>query len=331
MQIKISQQEKVAFCGDIHFDTTTPSSRLDNYMDTCCQKIDAIGDICQQENVRYLFFAGDIFNRIQCTHECVNRAGEVLLALKQKNNIRLFAICGNHDLPRDSLARLKQSPIETLFRFGVLEHVDSSIPVDIVDATDATKITRVCAYDFTQKILPADKTKTATILLAHMFFNQSGVTAIEGQNITKDEMASYGYDMAFLGHDHEEHPSVMCKNTLVVRSGSLMRGTSHDYNFTREPGFVIVDNIFAPQKVRKVVLPYRPFKEILSQAVLSRKAQNAIDDSHKEALQGLAAKLAEAGDTDGSDKDTVLEMIQTDTGITDNVRNLLLSYIARVS
>ena len=41
--INILSTEKVAFCGDIHFDTATPQARIDDYMEACCRKVESIG------------------------------------------------------------------------------------------------------------------------------------------------------------------------------------------------------------------------------------------------------------------------------------------------
>ena len=330
IQLKVNPNEKVAFVGDLHFDTTV-SSRLDNFLDTCCKKIHDIGEICEKENIKYLFFAGDIFNKITCNHECVNRAGASFLDLRAKG-IRVFSICGNHDLPRDSLAKLKQSPIETLFSFGVLEHISLESPIEIYDVnSDTGKLSslKITACDFTQKVPDADKNFDKNILLAHMFFDKSGFLGGDDQNITKDKMFNYGYDMAFLGHDHEEYDTVLCGKTLVVRSGSIMRGAVHDYNFKRIPGIVILDDVFNPHNIRKVNIPCANFKDVISQSALNRKASNKQDNLNYDALQSLADKLAQVKQ-DEENKDVILDVIQNDMNLSDNRRKILLNYISKV-
>lgn len=326
IEIEMGDNKKVAFVGDIHFDNNQPVARLDNYMDTCCHKVDLIGEVCRQEGVRYLFFSGDIFNRINCSHECVNRAGQVLLSLKEKN-IRLFSICGNHDLPRDSLDRLAQSPLETMFRFGIIEHVCAAVPVIFHNSCKEGHKALVSAFDYTQEITPADNSFTSNILLAHMFFNQSGVLADESQNISREKMATLGYDVAFLGHDHEEYNPFICGNTLVVRSGSLVRSTAHDYNFTRKPGFIIIDDIYNPVNARKTVIGHKPFTDVVSQAVINKKQkeENIVDHG---AISNLAKKLSERDET-GSNEDIIYKAIMEDRQVSGSCRKILLDYIAR--
>ncbi len=329
IKLFISATDKLAFVGDLHFDIKV-SSRLDDYMTTCCRKLEAVGDICQQENVRYIFFSGDIFHRINCPHEVVNRLGNVFLSLQRKG-LRLFSICGNHDIPRDSLKNLEQSPIETLF-LGLLEHISLATPVEIYKSyqdNSAIFSAKVTACDYTQSVLPADNGFDVNILLAHMFFDKPSFLSGDDQNITKDFMETLGYDMAFLGHDHEEYDPVVCGKTMVVRSGSLLRGTVHDYNFSREPGFVIVDDIFNPHSVRKVIIPHRPYQDIISQAALNRKAVNAsvTDSINRDALRDLADKLANAKCSNEPEKDIILKTIEEDKHIPHICRRILLDYI----
>lgn len=332
VKLYVSPDDKFAFVGDIHFDTEV-SSRLDDYLGTCCRKLEAVGDICRKHRVRYVFFAGDIFHKVACSHECVNRAGRAFLSLQEKG-LRLFSICGNHDLLRNQLRQICKVPIQTLFGFGAVEHVSLSSPVEIYktvdDGTD-TRTAKITACDYTQDVPPADTSFDVNILLAHMFFGKGKFLAGNHENIPKAAMESLGYSMAFLGHDHEEYDPVTCGNTLVVRCGSLLRTTAHAYNVDRKPGFVIVDNIFSPYHVRKVAVPFRPFTDVFSQAVLNKQlAGDASPDTVDfDALRDLAGKLAEAKAADSSKEDIVLQTVESDPQIPDACRKLLLDYIGR--
>ena len=318
--------------GDVHFGANA-SSRLDDYMQTVCRKVEAIGDICQQEGVHYVFFAGDIFDKISCSHECVNLAGHVFLSLQRKG-LQLFSICGNHDLYRDSLKRICSTPSMTLYFSGVLEHIHLIRPVEFYksfnDGNGAYSV-KITPCDYTQVPPPADDKFDKNILLAHMFYAKSGVMGDDVQNISKQRMETLGYDMAFLGHDHEPYEPVVCGKTTVVRSGSVMRGTVHDYNFTREPAFIIVDNIFEPATIRKIIIPHRPYKDVISQVALNRKASGKnLDAVDSDALRDLANKLAEAKAKDEkATDDVILKAIETDTQISDNCRKILLEYIQK--
>ena len=334
LKLYVSPNEKFAFVGDVHFGASA-SSRIDNYMETLCRKIEAVGKICIDEGVHYIFFAGDIFDKISCSHECVNLAGHVFLDLQRKG-LQLYSICGNHDLYRDNLKRMCSTPLMTLYFSGILEHISLIRPVEIYKSfgnQDEVSSVKITPCDYTQIPPPADDKFDKNILLAHMFYAKSGVMGDDVQNISKQRMETLGYDMAFLGHDHEPYDAVVCGKTTVVRTGSVMRGTSHDYNFTREPSFIIVDDIFNPTVFRKITIPHRPYKDVVSQAVLNRKAMGAnFDTADREALKDLADKLAKVKEKkDKATDDVVLKAIETDTQIPDNCRKILLDYLQKVS
>lgn len=333
IKLYVEPTDRFGFVGDLHANETM-SSRLDQYLDTCCEKLNSIGTICQNENVKYLFFAGDIFHRVSCTHECVNRIGNIFLSL-QMRGIRLFSIYGNHDLLRNSLdiTALARVPLTTLFNFNIIEHVCFDKPVEVyrIDEEEGTaNSVKITCADFGEQIPNADKSFDKNILMAHMFFDQTGFLSGEEENIPRDKMEEYEYDMAFLGHDHEEHPKTFCGNTAVVRSGSLLRGTVHDYNFTREPGFIIVDDIFNPSHVRKAIVPYKDYQDIISQTALNRKTTAKPESVSRENLRNLAERIASAG-TDNSEftqEDVILKTIKEDSSISPSRRSILMKYLS---
>ena len=216
-----------------------------------------------------------------------------------------------------------------MFRFGVIEHISLSSPVEFYSNEDASLTAKLTACDYTQVVPEADAAFPVNILLAHMFFDKSGFFSGDDQNLTADWMKASGYDMAFLGHDHEEYVPEQCGKTIVVRSGSLLRGTSHNYNFVREPGFIIVDDIFKPGDIRKAVLPFRPYKDIISQSALNRKNSKDIPTTDTQALRDLAERLAETTGDDASMDDIILKTIETDPQMPAACRKILLDYIHR--
>ena len=62
IQVQLNKDESIAFCCDIHMDSQTPSSRIDDIQVTVIDKIKDIREKCVESNVKHLFFEGDIFN-----------------------------------------------------------------------------------------------------------------------------------------------------------------------------------------------------------------------------------------------------------------------------
>ncbi len=317
IQLTLSDNEKIAFCCDLHFDNRTPDSRIDDLPTTAVCKLTDMLDKCIKKNVKYLFFEGDIVNRIQITHEAVNMLGEVLMKYREAG-IELFTICGNHDILRNSLDNIERSPIQTLFTFGILKHINLENRVII------NKKVMITPVDYTEYPPEANSQAPVNILLAHMFYNAGELIADERHNLTKDAIDKLGYDLVILGHDHEEYPIVRQGKSLIVRSGSLLRGTSHNYNFTRKPGFIVLndlDNI--EDTIEKVEIEHKKYEDIASSYVLNKKSMSNISGL-QDVLSNLADKLSEGSEADG---DRIWDIINSDEDLPSDCRLLILKYI----
>ena len=319
IQLTLNSNEKIAFCCDVHFDNRTPDSRIDDLPVTAVSKLTDMLNKCIERNVKHLFFEGDILNRIQVTHECVNMLGEVLLKYKDAG-IELYTICGNHDILRNSLENFERSPLQTLFTFGVIKHINLENRVII------NKKVMITPVDYTEYPPKAEPSASVNILLAHMFFNASELMADERHNLSKKAVDDLGYDLIMLGHDHEEYPIVRQGKSLIVRSGSLLRGTSHNYNFSRKPGFIVLNNLdnITEDTIEKVELEHKKYEDIASSYVLNKKSISSISGL-QDVLSNLAEKLSEGSEADG---DRIWDIINSDEDLPTDCRLLILKYIS---
>ena len=272
--LKLNVGEKIAFISDVHVDSKMPDSRVDDIITTLKDKLVDILNKCIAENVKYVFFEGDVVNRVQCPFEPITMLADILLRFKQEG-IRCFSILGNHDIVRNSLENLDKSPIQILFKLGVLEHINLDTRVIINDTVLLT------AVDYTEYPIKANKSFSNNILLAHMFYGKSGFLSDEKHNLTDTNILDLGYDLVVLGHDHEDYNDVIVGSTKIVRHGSVLRGTSHNYNFTRKPNFVVIDDIKNPKEVRRIEISHRDYKDVASEYILNKKtfsSMNALQD-----------------------------------------------------
>lgn len=322
IQLTLKNDEKIAFCCDLHLDNRTPDSRIDDLPTTAAGKLLDMLSKCIEKNVKYMFFEGDIFNRIQVTHECVNMFGEVFLKYKEAD-IELFTICGNHDILRNSLDNFDRSPLQTFFTFGILKHINLETRVII------NKRVMITPVDYTEYPPEVDKSAPVNILLAHMFYTASELMADERHNLTKEAVASLGYDVIVLGHDHEEYPIVDQDGCLIIRSGSLLRGTSHNYNFTRKPGFIVFNDLenISESTIEKVEIEHKKYEDIASSYMLNKKSLSSISGL-QDVLSNLAEKLSEGSEADG---DRIWDIINSDEDLPADCRLLILKYISENS
>ena len=316
IELTLQDNETIAFISDLHVDSRMPDSRIDNILDTLSMKLHNILESCIANHVKYVFFEGDVINRVQCPFEPITLLGKHLMEFKA-NGIRCFTILGNHDIVRNSLDHIDKSPIQLLFELGALEHINISNKVVINNKVLITPV------DYTEQIVAADDSYQYNILLAHVFYNQTGLLANDSHNVTKEVMEALGYDFALLGHDHEEYKDDTCGKTTVIRHGSVLRGTSHNYNFTRVPKFVIMAFSDKGITYKKVDIKHAAYKDVVSEYVINKKEFNSISGM-QEVLSNLAEQLTSSEDL-GTDR--IYSIIMSDESLSPSARELLLKYI----
>lgn len=54
IQLNLSYEEKIGFVSDLHLDSLTPQSRIDDLTKTCLEKVEGILNKCKERNVRAL-------------------------------------------------------------------------------------------------------------------------------------------------------------------------------------------------------------------------------------------------------------------------------------
>lgn len=313
----LNSDEKIAFISDVHLDSNTPDSRVDDMLSTCIYKMEDILSKCIENKVKAVFFEGDVVNRYGTAAIAISRFIEVLMKFRA-SGIELFTILGNHDIARNSVDTLERSPLQIMFAAGIIQHINLSTNVTINGDTLITPV------DYTEFPISASESFSYNILLAHMFFDANKFMADDKHNLTQEQVESLGYDTIVLGHDHEKFDDVLVGKTTIIRHGSLLRGTAHNYNFTRKPNFLIMD---MEHNFELIEVAHKDYKDIVSNYVLNRKQEGTISGL-KDVLSSLATRLAMSSDQDG---DRILEIIKTDKDLPNEVRLKLLNYITETN
>jgi DNA repair exonuclease SbcCD nuclease subunit len=313
INLQIGNDEAVAFIGDVHHDSNTPSSRIDNFPVTVCYKLNDIREKCVEAKVKAAIILGDVFNRVVMPNDAINQIGKELLKFRE-SGIQVFAIVGNHDISRNKIDTIEKAPLSILFNFGVLEHIHLNKRIIL------NKRTLLTPLDYTDDLVPAQKGAKHNILLAHRFYNDE--YADPKHNLTNDDLTELGYDCAILGHDHVPYPIMNGGNTDIVRPGSVTRGTAHNYQFERSVGFYILKNPaeYSVGNFKYIDIDARPFKEVISSIVQNKKFSLAdLGGLMNDLVDRLASK-----DMDGSVG--IYEQVMSDKDLDPNVRQLLLRY-----
>lgn len=316
LNVEIKGDEAIAFAADLHADSHPPSSRVDvDYIHTTEQKLKSILDSCKYHNVKLLIFGGDLFHRVTTTFECVRRIGSMLLNFK-KEGIMVGSIVGNHDLARNQIEKMAKSPLSMLFDFGVVERLSVERRIVI------NKKTLITPVGYMDRLVRANPKAGVNILVAHLFYEVSDYFGKE-HILNKEIIKDLGYNAVFLGHDHVNYPIIRVDGTDIVRPGSIMRGTTHNYNFDRKVGFYVLHDPtnYDSENYEFVEIPVKPMNEVVSSLIMNKK-DNLADLS--DLMGELVSKL-----TEGDGKyDGILETVRKDSSIPQPVRAMLMEYFS---
>lgn len=252
--IQVKSTNKFLFVGDPHLDSVTPISRADNYRDVTIDKLEQILNLCIEREIELVIFAGDMFTNLDQSLIYMNRVLDTLQKFKNKG-ISLLTIIGNHDLPRNNMDLLKNSPIYTLLRSNTVYRLgeDPKVPLELnfntyIYGLDYTKLEEL-------ENIKLDNSK-CNILVAHYATDNT----IPADNIPKEQLTKF--DLVFLGHDHHQYDVLELDNgnrfkCRIFRPGSLTRTTREKFNLKRSIEVLEVVNINTNSKFEWDVITHK--------------------------------------------------------------------------
>lgn len=277
---------KVLVLGDIHLDSQTPSSRLDDYSVTIIDKLHKVFNICIENNIKIVIQLGDFFNRTSVSQSFLNIVLKTLRKFKE-NGIDIYGILGNHDLIYDRLDTLDRTAIQTVLLAGLITPL-RNLTIDL----EPYKVSFV-GFHYPEQIISKKEYEIQfgthlgekSFCVAHQFFNDSRSM---NDNITPEFAKELGYDGYLLGHDHIDYQPVRSKDGgyLLIRPGALSRGTSDIYNLSRGV-FVTMLQFTSDGKFgcKTIEVPIAPADEVFKTRAFDK------DKSGVEALAILKSKV----------------------------------------
>ena len=283
------EEPKIAVIGDMHLHHSTPASRIDNYPETCCQKLSILRRELVTRGIKYLICAGDIFHIPKERTDFEFSIISELLKFK-KSGIQFFVINGNHDIPSDRLDNISKTSL------GICYLTESINPfTEIVFEREDRDIV-ITGTPFPNDIEPVKEFESYNINVCHKFYEVS----TDQNSLMKKDLTKLGYNLYICGHDHVVYPLEKETTTegivYIIRPGSFMRGTAHKYNTTR---MVYMDVLDFSKKVRekgkqieieRVTLPVKDPREIFSATVVDKGQDRDLKDISQE-LANLVDRL----------------------------------------
>lgn len=260
----VLEGNKFFVVGDLHLHYLTPKSRIDNYAQTCIDKLTKLLGYAQDNGINNIFFEGDIFHKPQQPLDFILKIMSVFNEFKSRG-ITCYAIIGNHDIRYERIETVWNSALGVLFEGGCL------IPFRSVRFKNGNKTLAVYGTNYGLSVTPMsaiyDK-DDFNICIAHKFYNFSSETT--NDNLTTDDINSLGYNMYFLGHDHVTYDNLSVGDKWVIRCGSFTRNSSHTYQMKRDISFDMVSWDGTNVSLTRMALPCLPAEAVFSSSATDK-------------------------------------------------------------
>ena len=255
---------QIAIVGDAHLNSTKPISRLDDYPETCLRKISEIGIHCVRKGIEHIVLLGDVWHKNQQSITYINKVIKLFDKLR-RDGLKVHSIIGNHELSFEKIENLERSPLQTMFVSGVLNHLKTLDLGEVV----------LHGFDYPEELTKAPDNGKYNVCVAHRFYNYN----LSEYTLREKHVKHLGYSAMLLGHDHQIYDPLRVGETLIIRPGSLMRGTTHSYNLTREPSFDIlkVDRETYREIVETITIPHLPAREVFTTQSLVKNKKDDTD------------------------------------------------------
>lgn len=290
---------KLYFVGDVHLQEQSPISRKDSYPTSILNKLTEIGKLVEKNNIDAVIFSGDIFSTSAITLKYFKRCVKAFRDIP----CPCYSIVGNHDIPRNNLDLMEDSPLDLLFSVGVLRHLDT-LEYDGVT---------IKGIDYTQDLVKVERPDRYNVLVAHKYFN----TPLFGKdNITPEELESLDYDMVFLGHAHDDYPDQLVGKTKLFRIGSLSRGTKANSQLNREHIYILEFSTLT-KETRRVEVPCLPIADAFKERVFLEKEQQ---EEINRKLDDILVKF------DYKQEESIYDFIDR-VQMSDDIKELIISYL----
>lgn len=249
---------------DPHFSSTTPSSRVDDYSQSMLDKLSAVAKYANESGYTAVLFAGDIFHIKVVSWSYMNALIRTFRQFKQP----CYTIGGNHDFYYNRADTTDRTPYGNILASGALRHLDyeefMEVPPVAVTGVD---------FSSTPVIPPPRHPDYFNILVAHAFYGEGHFS----EEYLKSSQVQ-GYQVVVLGHDHVPYEPFQDGTAVIVRPGSLSRGTQHATNLVRPVYFAEIDTAGPNLVTYREVSVLPADKVFLPQQVNRKEVKHDVDD-----------------------------------------------------
>jgi len=280
---------KYIACADLHISSSRPRYRIDNYENTCCEKLKWIVNIANLEFARILI-AGDIFDHTRISWELFNKVTDIIQLADQKP----YVVHGQHDILNHA-ENLDCSPLMALHKAGCIHLLDG----DYI----CNQGTYIYGAGF-ERDIPQVKHKGTNIVLMHKCITEGVPPFYLPDALSSKEVLRRctQFDLIVSGDFHQAFQATMGERKLL-NCGPMMRKSKDQQELKPQVFFIdTTKRIYNP-----IQIPVQPPEKVFDLDRIEREIENGVTVDTT-ALQKLFKESTEA-----LDFKVVVEKVRTET------------------
>lgn len=223
---------EIALVGDLHL-APKVSSRIDDYFESCLEKIEEISDNC-----RNIIFLGDVFDTPTLP---ANYFIELYRLLNYRINIKgnnYYSIIGNHDIYNEREDSLERTTLGLCNETQIIEVIKPNEPKNISGYNFHTSFVNPdkCRKHL-KEITKPESYSDNDILLLHHYYEDIY------ECLKYDDLKDVGFKNIFLGHEHKplNNFKMQTPEFNIYRCGSCGRNRADSFNLNREIFYFILE------------------------------------------------------------------------------------------
>jgi DNA repair exonuclease SbcCD nuclease subunit len=234
---------KLLYFTDTHIRGNNPKSRKDDFLDTLKNKFNEIVQIVENEEIDYVLFGGDLFDRPDLSPSVIK---EFIIYLK-KLPLPIYSVLGNHDIFGQNPATVSRTVLGLLDTIGIIKLINYGDIIYLEKNGLSIQLTG-CPYYYDIDVSPSREgyivNKESCSYAIHMvhgmlldrpFFEGIPHTLI-------DDIASKTQaDITLCGHYHTGYGIKKIGDKYFINPGSLSRISSTLSEIERIPSCLIIE------------------------------------------------------------------------------------------
>jgi len=261
---------------DPHFSIFDPPAYKMSYWNIQQEAIEQVLEFGVKKRIDAILWAGDIFHLKSTSRnptKFLTNLARILWPVRERDQIEMMAIAGNHDVKFGSLLGLEGQPLELMIETGIFTLLDYTEL--LIDAKNFKVRIAGGSYFHGQADHVRNKKKANAsflVALGHFWFgSQTG--EIFGEKIFgPDYLNQSEVDLYLIGHHHEDQGVIKRDGKTYVSPGSMSKTGAHKNDLTRKPAVSLIEITKEGARVTIIRPKYPPVETLLD---LERREQIA--------------------------------------------------------